>query len=320
MSILNNAVDTIQIGLEDYKNDDPKRRLSAVRNISSGILLLFKEKLRQLSPKNSDEVLIKRDIRPSVNSDNNEIVFKGKGSSTVDVRQIRERFDSLGITVNWKTVEVIIGLRNNIEHYYTDESDSVIIEIISKSFIVIRDFCVEHLNTDPISLLGQDAWNIFLEADEIYRKEKDICTQSLSQIDWTYPILMEGLKEIRCPNCQSDLIMACQNNKYTPAKNMHLVCKKCQNEFDFEEVIEQCLHEALWADAFISIKDGGESPYDICPNCSKETYYFYEEGCLACGYKQTEKRCAVCHTELDLEESYEGNLCSYHRWQAERDD
>lgn len=61
-TILANAVASVQIGVEDYLSDDPRRVLSAVRNLSAGILLLFKERLRELSPTNSDEVLIKQQI------------------------------------------------------------------------------------------------------------------------------------------------------------------------------------------------------------------------------------------------------------------
>jgi hypothetical protein len=59
-TILENAVSSIQIGIEDYQSNDPRRVLSVVRNLSAGVLLLFKEKLRQLSPDGSDEVLIKQ--------------------------------------------------------------------------------------------------------------------------------------------------------------------------------------------------------------------------------------------------------------------
>lgn len=312
MNIFKNAIDTIQIGLEDYKNDDPRRCLSAVRNISSGILLLFKEKLRQLSPTGSDEVLIKKDIRPNLDRAKKDIIFLGKGKKTVDVQQIKERFGTLDIAVDWKTFDQINELRNNIEHYYTDKSPTVITEIISKSFIVIRDFCVEYLEEDPMSLFGQEAWNVFLQADEIYRKEKDICSHSLSQIDWTFRVIEEGLDAIRCPACQSDLIMADGYKKYHPGKSLNLTCKKCQHEFDFEDVVEDCVHEAMYFDTFIAAKEGGEYPYDHCPECSKETYIFEEELCVACGYKHKEERCAVCHQSLSLEEAYEGSLCYYH--------
>jgi len=97
MNLLKNAVETIQIGLEDYKNDDPRRSLSAIRNVSSSILLLFKEKLRRLSPLDSDEVLIKSNAEPIIDPKTKSLAFIGEGSKIVDVQQIKQRFTSLGI-------------------------------------------------------------------------------------------------------------------------------------------------------------------------------------------------------------------------------
>ena len=75
--------------------------LSATRNITAGVLLLFKEKLRQLSPSDSDEVLIKQRIQPEFDA-NGSVIFKGDGKKTVDVQQIEERFKALNIEANWK--------------------------------------------------------------------------------------------------------------------------------------------------------------------------------------------------------------------------
>ncbi|HDS1209226.1 hypothetical protein KE622_08000 [Shewanella algae] len=55
MSLLNNAVESIQIGVEDFESSDARRVLSAVRNISAGILLLYKEKLRRMSPSDNKD-------------------------------------------------------------------------------------------------------------------------------------------------------------------------------------------------------------------------------------------------------------------------
>jgi hypothetical protein len=43
MSILNNAIESIQIGVEDFRSEDKRRQLSAVRNVVAGILLLYKD-------------------------------------------------------------------------------------------------------------------------------------------------------------------------------------------------------------------------------------------------------------------------------------
>lgn len=69
MSLLNNAVDSIQVGVEDFDMGDDRRNSSAIRNIFAGILLLYKEKLCRLSPEHDKELLIKKKIRPVINED-----------------------------------------------------------------------------------------------------------------------------------------------------------------------------------------------------------------------------------------------------------
>jgi len=43
--LFENMVQSIQLGVEDYQVNDPKRASSAVRNFHAGVLLLFKEVL-----------------------------------------------------------------------------------------------------------------------------------------------------------------------------------------------------------------------------------------------------------------------------------
>ena len=118
--ILKNAIDSISMGLEDFQlsEKDERRMASCTRNIISGILLLFKYKLAILSPEDSDEVLIKKEILP-VCDENNNIVSQGSGRKTVDVYDIKNRFKSLGIQVSWNELDEVIKYRNEIEHYYT---------------------------------------------------------------------------------------------------------------------------------------------------------------------------------------------------------
>src|ERR1700692_2213685 len=133
-SILKNAVQSIQIGVEDFQSPDPRRALSATRNIMAGVLLLFKEKLRVMSPKDSDEALIKQNLIPKYGP-NGAVVFKGEGKKTVDVQQIKDRFKSLDIVVDWSTFDKISKIRNNIEHYLVTESANAIKELVADSFL-----------------------------------------------------------------------------------------------------------------------------------------------------------------------------------------
>ena len=76
--ILKNAIDSICMGIEDYKLgigdyefSAPRRLVSCTRNLFAGIMLLFKHKLAKLSPPGSDGLLIKQHIIPILNSKGN---------------------------------------------------------------------------------------------------------------------------------------------------------------------------------------------------------------------------------------------------------
>src|SRR5258708_35911496 len=101
MDLLTNAIESIQVGVEDYQAGSRPRLLSAVRNIHAGILLLSKEALRRESPKSSNEVLMMAKIVPS-REPNGKAVVVGVGKNTADTRQIWERFKALGINTDWK--------------------------------------------------------------------------------------------------------------------------------------------------------------------------------------------------------------------------
>ena len=167
MSILQNAIDSISLGIEDYEmaTIDNRRYISCTRNIFAGILLLFKHKLSELSPTGSDEVLIKQKIMPKI--DINSISWVGEGKKTVDVQGIQERFTSLGINVDWKRLKDTQNYRNNIEHYYATASSGSVQKMISDSFIVIVNFIKDHLEEDPRDLLGSDTYDVMRSIDEV---------------------------------------------------------------------------------------------------------------------------------------------------------
>ena len=69
--LLNNAVLSIQLGLEDFSSEDERRIISAVRNLYSGVLLLSKEVLRRLSPSGSNDLLIRKAKKVLKNNEGN---------------------------------------------------------------------------------------------------------------------------------------------------------------------------------------------------------------------------------------------------------
>lgn len=315
MSIIQNAIDSIQIGVEDFESDDDRRSVSAVRNIAAGILLLYKEKLCQLSPSNNKELLIKQNIRPIQNA-KGEITFEGKGHKTVDVQSIKERFASLNVKVEWKRFDEINKLRNDLEHYYTSESPDTVREIVAKSFLLIRDFLSEHLQEDPQEILGNDCWTTLLDVSDVYSAEEQACRESINTVDWKYNSVKVTLKNLRCHQCHSPLIQAPHSDDVYPMIDLH--CKSCGDDFCFYDVLEQCIDDSLAGDAHINIKDGGNSPYDLCHECGKSTFIHEEECCVACDYEMEYTECETCGDPLSLEDQYNEGKCSYCQYKWEK--
>lgn len=318
MSILKNAVDSIILGVEDYlsSDNDNRRVLSATRNLFAGILLLFKEKLARESPPGSDEVLIKRDIIPVTDASGN-ISWRGQGGNTADVRQIEERFNGLGIAVDWKRVHAIRRYRNDIEHYFSRTSVSSAKSMISDCFIVIRDFLRTHLLEDPLDLLGKDVWDELVAINDVYQKEKRECEQSLGTVDWEYPALDVAIKELKCSECGSDLIDLVDS--IASRESAELRCRSCGSEWNFESATSEAISSYFDYDNYQAIKDGADPATIECPNCGKNTYILEDDICVLCG-DSVERTCQRCGGDIPPDELDGDGYCGWCAHMMAKDD
>ncbi len=317
-TILKNAIASIQIGVEDFQSGDERRGLSAVRNLTAGILLLLKEKLRQLSPADSNEVLIKKSVRPVRQSDGT-VIFQGEGKKTLDVQDIKERFNSMGVEADFTRLDTVIRLRNDIEHYRTNVSADNMRELLAKSFVVIRDFISAELGEDPAELLGKEAWNVLLEESEVYERELASCRAALDQVAWKSEALQQVAYHMRCQACGSDLVKPVDDD----VEYHYLLvfrCSSCGHESQFDDVIEEAVSECYAADSYIAATDGGDQPTASCHECGKVTFIIGEGKCLACNGELEFAECVVCGEGLGPDDQENSGLCSYHAWQAEKDD
>ena len=309
MRLLKNAIKSIQLGVNDYNTGDEEKGISAVRNLYAGMLLLFKEKLLRLSPEDSNEVLIKEQIVPFKNQDGN-IKFKGIGEKTANLNQIRTRFKYLGIKIDWDRLNQLSKIRNDLEHYYTNEKKDAIDEALSKTFIILRDFIKNELNEDPLNLLGEDCWNTLLEVSEVYEREHSECQQSIASINWKLFQLGEAMTKARCDSCESSLIIPINPN-FDEYEETIFRCKSCGNEMSFDNLAEDCLRSYYSWETYSSVKDGGENPLEQCPNCFKESYVIEKDECAICGYVKEYDICYRCGAGLEIWEQDFGGLCSY---------
>jgi hypothetical protein len=307
MSILKNALDSIAIGLEDFQSEDERRIISSTRNIFAGILLLFKHRLVELSPNDSDEALIKQRVSPEIDI-TGAVKWIGKGKKTVDVQNIKERFESLNISVDWKRIERINTYRNDIEHYYSTLKSESVQQLISDSFLIIRNFIVDELNENPKYLLGEEYWNILVEANEVYAKEKAECDSSLEKLDYYNEVILDAFKSGICSSCGSGLLEAVSTKGDAISSNFK--CRACDKEDSYENTVNDVLQDYYVNDVYFSFKDGGEAPIVDCPLCFDGTYLVQAGVCATCGDSPT-LVCLRCGGTIPDSELSDGDLCGY---------
>lgn len=315
MSILKNAIDSIAVGLEDYSSPDQRRVISCTRNVFAGILLLFKHKLSLLSAPGSDEALIKQRVLP-VLDEGAHLEWKGKGSKTVDVQGIKERFESLNIDVDWKRIGKINNFRNDIEHYFSNLKHEAIRSLISDSFVIINDFIRKHLNEDPKELLGDAAWTVLIEVNEVYEKEKAECLVALQELEFFDDEILSAFEGYSCDACGSGLIMP--SVRGGEATSVDYTCKSCGKTLPYEEMVSEAVTGYFSHEVYLSHTDGGDSPLADCPECGGA--YLYHQGiCASCGHA-AEHKCLRCGSRILPEELCAEPFCGYCAHLMSKDD
>lgn len=309
--LLKNAVVSIQLGLEDFASDDERRIISAARNLYSGLLLLAKEVLRQLSPPGSNDILI-RIKKKAVKQANGTVTLVGDGKKTIDRFEIEETFKQLQLAVDLSNLKRLAEIRNDIEHMHPQHAPALIQEAIADAMPIIRDIVVKELHEEPSALLGQAAWDALLDQAKVFKAEQDACRKSYEAIDWESDTLADAVKEFRCPNCSASLLRNDNADAKVPT-DLHLVCSKCGEDAEHEAVIEAAIGERLAWDAHVAVKDGDDPPLEDCPECGRETFIVYENRCANCGFELEETSCGVCGAQVTVDDYRYGTagLCSY---------
>ena len=304
--LLQNAVISIKLGIDDYFMPEPERAISSIRNIYAGIILLYKSKLLSLSSANSDEVLIKARIKPIL--EDNKVVFIGDGKNTIDITEIRKRFSSLNIDTNWIKLEGIQKERNNIEHYYSTVSHVAIRSIIVDALFIIKQFIVEELEDDPALLMGE-AWKKMLGIKDIYDKERKECNIKIAECLKYNKLQVNLILKMRCPICGSDLLYPSET--FSSIDETILRCSNCSTDTNAGNLIEDVIEKEYGIDDYMRVKEGGEANIRQCPECGKMTYINDDDLCLYCLYEKEYEECLRCGCELSVDEQDLGGLCFY---------
>lgn len=267
---------------------------------------MYKEKLRRLSHVDSDEVLIKAKITVKLD-ENGEITFVGEGKKTVDVNEIRNRFKSLGIFTDWKLLDKIQEVRNNLEHYKFDGDASILVEVINNCFIIIRNFLNDALDTDPLSVFDNDIWEVFLKNEEVLEQERSIVTASYEN-SLLEPKIKYFFDFIECMHCGSELV---EITGESDINDVNGYCRTCGKDNYGPTLLERAIQISTDAEDYYSVKHGGGTLFDVCPECRNRTFCNEEGICYVCEYEIVYEECERCGNSLSLEEQCFEGLCSY---------
>lgn len=315
-SLYNNAIQSLQLGLEDYASDDNKRQISAVRNCYAGILLLAKHVLTEAAPKADPKLLLAARIKPVPDGEGG-ITFKPHGEATIDFDTIGTRFRDFDLNIDQAPLKNLGRYRKNIEHNFIDEESAKVREALASALPVVIDlFRVSKI--EPRSALG-DTWDIMLEVKDVFQKELSTCEETFRNIESPLGTLSED--SFSCPECGSRLVEQVDSSN-TDVAELSAHCRACGADFDSEAAVEQALKSRYEGENYVAMTDGGDPALDQCPECGKMTYIQCNgiNGCESCGMELNE--CWRCHVRLTPQSASvnDSTLCEYCEYVMSKDD
>jgi len=199
-------------------------------------------------------------------------------------------------------------MRNDIEHYYTLYNSSQIQGVIADSFVVFKDFISKHLNAEPVTLLGQNTWQVFLDVAAIYKKVSQECQEAMNMVNWQYNEIEELSHLFVCPKCGSQLIKPLSDGNIFV---MDFICATCGAKTPYDDFIERAVDDEYGGSDHLAIMDGEEPSLVECPECSKSTYFIESDMCLACEYTREYQKCALCGADISVNEQLLDGFCGY---------
>lgn len=187
-SLFDNAIQSIQIGIEDYAHNDPKRALSAVRNFYAGTLLLAKEVLVRQAPNAPVKDVLATKFNPTPDGKGG-LKFEAN-NKTIDFNEIGERFKDFDLKINRLALADLNSIRNDMEHLYTNATNEKVREAIARAFPVVVDL-FKLLHEAPAKHLGE-SWAVMLEVKSLYDQELAECEASFGNLVWASDTMSEA--------------------------------------------------------------------------------------------------------------------------------
>ena len=265
-TIYQNAVYSIELGIEDYMANDPKRVLSSIRNFYSGILLLAKEVLIRAAPNADPDLIIASNFSPIPDNMGGANITQ-RGHATIDFNTIGKRFKDFNINVDISPLRDLGSIRNNIEHKASEHSHDQIKEAIARSFPVMLELF--RLADERPEKELESIWEILTSVREAYEYELARCKNSFNAVNWNTNSMESA--SITCPSCKSELIEQLHPNNTQP-QEITAKCLSCSANISAEDLITESLRQLHSISAYHAAMGEGTEPISPCPECSLKTY------------------------------------------------
>ncbi|RYY22663.1 MAG: hypothetical protein EOP62_22645 [Sphingomonadales bacterium] len=316
-SLFENAVSSIRMGVEDYRQQDGDRVLSAVRNLYAGVLLLAKEALIRQAPNADPREVIGAAFRP-VPDGHGGVDHMVSGHRTIDFDTINRRFKDFGLTIDRKALSELNDTRNDIEHHYTDQPEASIRTAIAKAFPVISSL-FRQIEENPVEHL-EGAWETMLQERALYDHELAAARASLSNVAWHGAFMVHA--KLKCGECGSELLGQIHADNASQ-DCVEFRCRNCGATPVTADVVEAAVDDTYGVDEYLRAKDAGEEgPIYDCPVCERHTYLEGEAICANCGEGlDFTSECLRCSAEISVQDFLDGldeGLCSYCTHQSDK--
>ncbi len=255
LSLYENAIDSIQHGIEHYVHDqnEARRYKYAILHLSQGVVLLLKERLRLEHP----NFIYSPVTDPSRTVDVHETIARLEKIAHVEL----DEYKKLILDLAW--------LRNGIEHFAMDVSKQQADSLIGRTVPFLVDFCRNELDRDFPSEIGAPTWRA-LHTIESYLTVAIKTTEQR--------IKREGKPAYRCPSCKGNTATETVRKGQTEWDLEFTVvsCRVCLNEIFIRTHCRECgkeiIREARSDDAYPiygykTTVDPCVANYSYCSDC-----------------------------------------------------
>ena len=305
--LMENAIDSISLGVEDFHSKDSRRVISAIRNTYAGVLLLCKQVLWNASPEGSNGSLIYNDLKLQMVNGKGLLVPKNIYGNTLNRAKIQTRFKELDYKLNWKKFEKLAIVRNQVEHLFIEKDPKFAKEALALAMPIIVEL-LELLEVDPSVEFDMNTWNELLENQEVFDALYEICQKTFDKVEWSSEVLKRSLPFARCKICKSSLIRQ-KDEENTKSKSIELRCSGCgkfqSKKKVFEKAIDSLFQISIDSDDELENVEYIEAT--MCPYCGYRGWVDNENLCVLC--EADVVQCSRCGESFRPSELNEDSIC-----------